>query len=157
MNVDVTSSQCVLILYILTFNTSYTINICVADTTFFTHPRLDWQRRYEALRASFVERLPAHVVADRYGYTTSYIHLLRHQFKHGKLDFTEPLADGTTRRRRVSTEVRQKIRSCRERMLSAAEITELLLEDGVEISVRTRGRGVPVCAVSGAAGVPGDC
>jgi len=121
----------------LTFNASYTINICVADTSFFTHPRLDWQRRYEALRASFVERLPAHVVADRYGYTTSYIHLLRHQFKHGKLDFTEPLADGTTRRRRVSTEVRQKIRSWRERTLSAAEITELLLEDGVEISVRT--------------------
>jgi len=109
----------------------------VVDTSFFTHPKLDWQRRYEALRASFVERLPAHIVADRYGYTTSYIHLLRHQFKHGKLDFTEPPAEGTTRRRRVSAEVRQKIRSWRERKLSAAEITELLLEDGVEISVRT--------------------
>jgi transposase len=109
----------------------------VADTSFFTHPKLDWQRRYEALRASFVERLPAHIVADRYGYTTNYIHLLRHQFKHGKLDFAEPPAEGTTRRRRVSAEVRQKIRSWRERKLSAAEITELLLEDGVEISVRT--------------------
>ena len=109
----------------------------MADTSFFTHPKLDWQRRYEALRASFVERLPAHIVADRYGYTTSYIHLLRHQFKHGKLDFTEPPAEGTTRRRRVSAEVRQKIRTWRERKLSAVEITELLLEDGVEISVRT--------------------
>jgi len=109
----------------------------VVDTSFFTHPKLDWQRRYEALRASFVERLPAHIIADRYGYTTSYIHLLRHQFKHGKLDFAEPPAEGTTQRRRVSAEVRQKIRSWRERKLSAAEITELLLEDGGEISVRT--------------------
>lgn len=109
----------------------------MADAAFFTHPRLDWQRRYEALRASFVERLPAHIVADRFGYTTSYIHLLRHQFKHGKLDFAEPSAEGTTRRRRVSAEMRQKIRAWRERRLSAAEITELLLEDGVEISVRT--------------------
>jgi transposase len=109
----------------------------VVDSSFFTHPRLDWQRRYEALRASFVERLPAHIVADRFGYTTSYIHLLRHQFKHGKLDFAEPPAEGTTRRRRVNAELRQKIRTWRERRLSAAEITELLVEDGVELSVRT--------------------
>lgn len=109
----------------------------VADTSFFTHPRLDWQRRYEALRASFVERLPAHIVADRFGYTTSYIHLLRHQFKHGKLDFAELPGEGTARRRRVTAKVRQKIRSWRERRLSAAEITELLLEDGIEVSVRT--------------------
>jgi transposase len=124
-------------LYILTLYTPYNINICVADVSFFTHPRLDWQKRYEALRASFVERLPAHIVADRFGYTTSYIHLLRHQFKHGKLDFAEPPAEGSTRRRRVSAETRRKIRVWRERRLSAAEITELLLDEGVEISVRT--------------------
>jgi len=109
----------------------------VADASFFTHPRVDWQKRYEALRASFVERLPAHIVADRFGYTTSYIHLLRHQFKHGKLDFAEPPAESATRRRRVSADTRQKIRSWREQRLSAAEITELLFEEGVEISVRT--------------------
>ena len=109
----------------------------MADASFFTYPRRDWQKRYEALRASFVERLPAHIVAERFGYTTSYIHLLRHQFKHGKLDFAEPPAEGSPRRRRVSAETRRKIRSWRERRLSAAEITELLLEDGVDISVRT--------------------
>jgi len=109
----------------------------MADASFFTHPGRDWQRRYEALRASLVERLPAPIVAERFGYTTGYIHLLRHQFKHGKLDFAEPPAEGSARRRRVSAETRQKIRSWRERRLCAAEITELLLEDGVEISVRT--------------------
>ena len=107
------------------------------DASFFTHPQLDWQKRYEALRASFVERLPARIVAERFGYTTSYVHLLRHQFKHGKLDFAEPPAENSTKRRRVSAETRRKIRSWREQRLSAAEITELLLEEGVEISVRT--------------------
>ena len=46
--------------------------------------------------------------------------------------------EGSARRRRVSAETRRKIRSWRERRLCAAEITEsVLLEDGVDISVRT--------------------
>ncbi|MCP4376432.1 MAG: transposase, partial [bacterium] len=121
----------------MTFNAPYTISLVTADASFSTHPTLDWQRRYEALRASFIERLPASVVAERFGYTAGYIHLLRHQFKQGKLDFAEPTAEGSARRRRVNAETRLKIRSWREQRLSAAEISELLLEDGVEISVRT--------------------
>jgi hypothetical protein len=35
------------------------------DATFFTHPKADWQRRYEALRASFVDRLSAGAIAAR--------------------------------------------------------------------------------------------
>lgn len=107
------------------------------DATFFTRPVPDWQRRYEALRASFVERLPAKVVADRFGYTTGYVRLLRHMFKHGKIDFAEPVPEGKATRRRVTQATRQKIRSWRERLLSAGEIAQLLSEEGVEISVRT--------------------
>jgi hypothetical protein len=33
------------------------------DENYFLHPVHEWQRRYEALRASFVDRLPAKVVA----------------------------------------------------------------------------------------------
>jgi transposase len=109
----------------------------VLDDKFFTHPELDWQRRYEALRASFVERLPAKVIADRFGYKPNYVHLLRHQFRHGKLDFSEPVPEGKARRHRVTAEVRKKICAWRERLLSAGEITELLSEEGHEISVRT--------------------
>ncbi len=107
------------------------------DASFFTRPIHDWQRRYEALRASFVERMPAKVVAERFGYTPGYIGLLRHQFRHGKIDFSEPVAEGKVARRRVSAGVRRTICQCRERRLAAGEITELLLEDGVQISVRT--------------------
>jgi len=107
------------------------------DSSYFTNPINDWQRRYEALRASFVERLPAKVVADRFGYTVTYIHLLRHQFINEKIDFSEPVPEGKVSRRRVNAELREKIRHWRENRLSAGEITQLLSEEGVEISVRT--------------------
>ncbi len=107
------------------------------NATFFTRPAHDWQRRYEALRASFVERLPARVVAERFGYTTAYVRLLRHQFRHAKIDFSEPVPEGRTARRRVSAELRRQICAAREHNLSAGEITELLSEQGVELSVRT--------------------
>lgn len=109
----------------------------MGDSTFFTHPQHDWQKRYEALRASFVERLPDKVVADRFGYSHGYFRLLKHQFRHAKIDFSEPVPEGKSQRRRVTTAVRQQICSWREQHLSAGEIAELLSEDGVEISVRT--------------------
>ena len=107
------------------------------DEKYFTHPVHDWQRRYEALRASFVERLPARIVADRFGYTEEYIRLLRHLFKHGKIDFSEPVPEGRSARRRVSSAERKTIKRWREQNLSAGEITECLSEDGIELSVRT--------------------
>jgi transposase len=107
------------------------------DENFFLHPVQEWQRRYEALRASFVDRLPAKVIAERFGYSVSYINLLRHLFIHEKIDFSEPLPEGKTRRHRVDADTRAKICNWREHRLSAGEITELLSEEGVEVSVRT--------------------
>lgn len=109
----------------------------MANEKFFTNPTHDWQRRYEALRASFVERLPARVVADRYGYSPGYVHLLRHHFRHGKIDFSEPVPEGSKRRRKVDAATRKRIRLCREKHLSAGQIAELLSEEGIELSVRT--------------------
>lgn len=106
-------------------------------TDYFLHPKADWQRRYEAVRASFVERLPARAVADRFGYQTSYIHLLRHLFASGKIDFDELPVEGTARRKGISREMRGKIRSWREKLCSAGEIAELLSQEGIDVSVRT--------------------
>lgn len=105
------------------------------DASDFLHPKTEWQRRYEALRASFVERLPALAVGERFGYSTGYVHLLRHLFRKGKLDFSElPNATG---RYRVPVPIRRKICSWRSQNLSAGEITQLLCQEGAEISVRT--------------------
>ena len=106
------------------------------DKNFFLQPKSEWQRRYEALRASFVERLPAKDVADRFGYSQSYVNYLRHQFAHGQLDFNEPPPEGG-RPRRIDAATRSKICSWCEHNLSAGEITQLLSEEGIEISVRT--------------------
>ena len=109
----------------------------MADEKFFLKPVHDWQRRYEALRASYVDRLPAKTVADRFGYSPAYINLLRHQFAHNKIDFSEPVPEGKVNRRRVDMATRQKICSWREHRLSSGEITQLLSEEGIDISVRT--------------------
>jgi len=111
--------------------------ISMRDATYFTKPIHEWQKRYEALRASFVDRLPAAAVAERFGYSVAYIHLLRHQFTTGKIDFSEPVAEGSAARYRVTAETRRKIRAWREQNLSAGEIAQLLSEEGVDISVRT--------------------
>ena len=104
------------------------------DATFFTHPVPDWQRRYEALRASFVDRLPAPIVAERFHYSPHYIRFLRHLFTTGKLDFSEPVPEGLTTRRRVDATTREKIKTYRTHQLSAGDIVECLSEDGMEIS-----------------------
>jgi hypothetical protein len=107
------------------------------DASFFKHPRADWQRRYEAVRASFVDRLGADAVAQRFGYKPSYVYLLRHLFKSGKLDFAEPIPEGKAARHRVPREIREKICSWRRAPLSAGEIAQVLSDENVEISVRT--------------------
>lgn len=107
------------------------------DASYFRLPKADWQRRYEAVRASFLERLPAQAVAQRFGYKKGYVYLLRHLFSTGKLDFAEPLPEGKAGRWRVSRETRDKICTARRSALSAGEIAQVLSEDRVEISVRT--------------------
>ena len=70
---------------------------------FFLLPQNSTHRQYEALRAYFVDRLPSAEAAARFGYSPGYIRLLRHQFRHGKIDFSEPVPEGKTARRRVSS------------------------------------------------------
>ena len=90
----------------IAFITVIQYNGCMPDKKFFTSPVSEWQRRYEALRASFVERLPASIVGMRFGYSAGYVRLLRHFFVHGKLDFAEPVPEGKAARRVVTSDVR---------------------------------------------------
>ncbi len=107
------------------------------DANFFTKPVLTWQRRYEALRAFFVDRLPTQIVAERFGFTSGYIRVLCHMFRHGKIDLSEIPQEGKSARHKVTADTRSKIISWRQQKLSAGQIVELLSEEGVELSVRT--------------------
>ena len=124
-------------LYIIDFISVIYYNLIMIDEKYFTHPKFEWQRRYEALRASFVERLPARHVAQKFTYSITYVRLLRHLFMPGKLDFSEPVPQGKSNRYTVSAANRQKIHQWRESNMSSGEIAQCLSEDGIEISIRT--------------------
>jgi len=109
----------------------------MSDANFFKHPKLPWQRRYEAMRALLVDRKPAAAVAQTYGYTVSYVHFMKHQFKNDLLDLSPPAPKEHKRLRRVTHETREKMCDWRRRGLGAGDIAQLLDEEGVEISVRT--------------------
>ena len=51
------------------------------ESRFFLEPEQPKQRQYEALRAYFVENLPAIDVAARFGYTPGAFHVLCHKFR----------------------------------------------------------------------------
>jgi transposase-like protein len=62
---------------------------------FFLNPTHPMQRRYEALRASFVEGLSAHEVAKKFGYSVHTLNALRRDFKADSLQpFFLPLTRG---------------------------------------------------------------
>jgi len=130
------SIKFVLCFYIDIFNRHYKIT-SMQDATFFTKPVHTWQRRYEALRAFFVDRLPTRIVAERFCFTPGYIRLLCHMFRHGKIDLSEIPQPGKTARYKVTADARTKIIAWRQQKLSAGEIVELLSEEGVDLSVRT--------------------
>jgi len=110
------------------------------DVSYFTHPLSVPQRRYEALRALFVDRMPGSMVAERFGFSSTYIRLLKHQFRQGKIDFFEPSVSGPKQRHKVSADVRRKIIEWRQKKLSSGQIAELLIEDGIDISIATVAR-----------------
>jgi transposase len=130
------SQNHVLCFYIDIYNRQYKIT-SMQDANFFTKPVLTWQRRYEALRAFFVDRLPTQIVAERFGFTSGYIRVLCHMFRHGKIDLSEIPQEGKSARHKVTADARSKIISWRQQKLSAGQIVELLSEEGVELSVRT--------------------
>ncbi len=76
-------------------------------------------------------------MAERFGYSPGYVSQLRHQFRHGKIDFSEPVAEGKAARYKISVTARQKIIEWRQKLLSAGEIAELLAHEGSDVSVRT--------------------
>lgn len=77
------------------------------------------------------------LVAERFGFASGYVRLLCHQFRRGKIDLLEIPQEGKPSRHKVSSQTRIKIVAWRKQTLSAAEIVELLSEEGVELSVRT--------------------
>jgi len=105
---------------------------------YFRHPADPGQRQYEALRASFFERLSARAVAERFEMSPGYVHLLRHRFRRGLVRFTFRPADVPGARRGTPASIRTRVVELRQqRELSAGQIAEIIEDEGTDLNVRT--------------------
>jgi hypothetical protein len=98
----------------------------------FLAPQNSTHRQYEALRAYFVDRLPAAEVAKRFGYTTGSFHQLAHQLRREptRQFFSEPPRPGA----KSSEVVRQHIVELRKQNQSVYDISEALKKEGTSRS-----------------------
>ena len=87
-------------------------------------------RQYEALRAYFVEQLPAAEVAARFGYTVGSFHQLAHQFRNNsqRRFFVEPPHPGV----KASDTVRSQIVQLRKQNLSIYDISVALKNESIQ-------------------------
>lgn len=98
----------------------------------FLAPQNTTHRQYEALRAYFVERLPAAEVARRFGYTVGSFHQLAHQFRQNpeRTFFVEPARPGV----KAEDTVRQMIIDLRKQNLSIYDISVALKKEDIQRS-----------------------
>jgi hypothetical protein len=108
-----------------------------SQARFFLAPESPLQRQYEALRAYFVERLPSHQVARRFGYTPGSFRVLCHQFRHDPARrATFFPADGQGPHPAPARDrVRELVVAMRKRNLSVYDIRRELAAAGHDISI----------------------
>ena len=105
---------------------------------FFLDPDDPMQKRYEALRASFVDELSAQQVSEKFGYSIHTVNALRRDFKSGALQpFFRPLTKGPKHRRPSTIEAKDRIIELRKQNYSIDEIEEVLLREKFDIAAKT--------------------
>src|SRR3954470_2081115 len=104
---------------------------------FFLAPESPLQRQYEALRAYYVERLPSHEVARRFGYTPGSFRVLCHQFCHdpAKRAAFFPAVGQGPHAAPARDPVRDLVVAMRKRNLSVYDIRRELAAAGHDISI----------------------
>jgi transposase len=104
---------------------------------YFIRPAGPSQRRYEALRAYFVDGMPASEVADRFGYSTASVHQMATLLRAGKMSlFTDP-RPGPKGPRKAAGELRAKVLALRAAGHSVTEIAAALTGQGLPVSAQT--------------------
>jgi transposase len=108
-----------------------------AGADYFIRPAGPSQRRYEALRAYFVDGMPASEVADRFGYSTASVHQMATLLRTGRLSlFTDP-RPGPKGPRKATGRLRARILALRAAGHSVTEIAAALTEQGMPVSPQT--------------------
>lgn len=101
---------------------------------FFKHPSTAGQKQYEALRAFYIDHVPATEVARKYGYTYAAFNSLRQKFKEGSLKFFMTPPKGPIGPRIEEKKV-EEIVGYRRKGLSAFQIAEVLDNMNTPVSI----------------------
>ncbi|MGH3096704.1 MAG: hypothetical protein ACRDMV_11985 [Streptosporangiales bacterium] len=104
---------------------------------YFTAPVGAGQRRYEALRAYFLDQMPAAEVADRFGYSTASVHQMATLLRTGKLVLFTETRPGPKGPRKATGTLRARVLELRADGHSVTEIAAALTAEGMPISAQT--------------------
>jgi transposase len=104
---------------------------------YFTEPASSAQRRYEALRAYFLDEMPAAEVADRFGYSTASIHQMASLLRQGRLTLFAGTRPGPKGPRKATGQLRQRVLELRAAGHSVTEIAAACTSEGMPVSAQT--------------------
>src|SRR6266568_8171737 len=120
---------------------------------FFTAPSGPAQRRYEAMRAYFVDEWPAAAVADQFGYSTASVHQMATLLRTGRMRLFADARPGPRGPTKATGPVRERVLALRARRLPVTEIARILAREGTPISAQTVWK---ICDAEGLARLRGD-
>ena len=104
---------------------------------YFTEPASSAQRRYEALRAYFLDEMSAAEVADRFGYSTASIHQMASLLRQGRLTLFAGTRPGPKGPRKATGQLRQRVLELRAAGHSVTEIAAACTSEGLPVSAQT--------------------
>jgi transposase len=104
---------------------------------YFLTPAGASQRRYEALRANFVDDMPAAEVADRFGYSTASIHQMASLLRQGRLTLFAGTRPGPKGPRKATGQLRARVLELRAAGHSVTEIAAACTSEGLPVSAQT--------------------
>ena len=104
---------------------------------YFVRPAGASQRRYEALRAYFVEEMPASEVADRFGYSTASVHQMATVLRAGRMSLFADARPGPKGPRKATGQLRARVLALRAAGHSVTEIAAALTAEGLPVSAQT--------------------
>ena len=103
---------------------------------YFLSPGDPAQRRYEALRAYFVEEASAEAVASRFGYSPATVHQLAAELRAGRSSFFRSSKPGPKGPRKTTT-LRDRVLLLRSGNRSVTEIADVLSAEGSPVSAQS--------------------
>jgi hypothetical protein len=104
---------------------------------YFLRPAGAAQRRYEALRAYFIDEMPASEVAGRFGYSTASVHQMATLLRAGKLTMFTDARPGPKGPRKATGQLRARVLDLRAGGHSVTEIAAALTSEGMPVSAQT--------------------